>query len=61
MMRVCKVCGEEFELKLDPKGLATMCRPDCQTPDKKLRLWVNGVEFEVVRRFTVTDVPTCKR
>jgi hypothetical protein len=53
-MKVCKVCGEEFELKPDHKGLATMCRPDCQPPDKPLRLWFNGQGFTIVRQFRVT-------
>jgi hypothetical protein len=52
-MRICKVCGKEFELKPDHKGLATMCRPDCQPPDKPKRLWWGGGEYEIVRSFTI--------
>jgi hypothetical protein len=31
-IRVCAVCGEEFELKPDKPGFANRC-PDCSEPD----------------------------
>jgi hypothetical protein len=31
-IKVCAVCGEEFELKPDKPGFANRC-PDCSTPD----------------------------
>jgi hypothetical protein len=31
-LRVCAVCGEEFELKPDKPGFANRC-PDCSEPD----------------------------
>ena len=31
-IKICKVCGEEFELKPDKPGFATHC-PECSTPE----------------------------
>jgi hypothetical protein len=31
-IRVCTVCGEEFELKPDKPGFANRC-PECSTPE----------------------------
>jgi hypothetical protein len=31
-IKVCAICGEEFELKPDKPGFATHC-PDCSTPE----------------------------
>ncbi len=33
-IKVCVVCGEEFELKPDKPGFANQC-PDCSSPDAK--------------------------
>jgi hypothetical protein len=32
-IRVCVVCGEEFELKPDKPGFANRC-PECSTPEE---------------------------
>lgn len=31
-IKICSVCGEEFELKPDKPGFANHC-PDCSTPE----------------------------
>jgi hypothetical protein len=31
-IKICSVCGEEFELKPDKPGFANRC-PDCSTPE----------------------------
>ena len=31
-IKVCAICGEEFELKPDKPGFANRC-PECSTPD----------------------------
>jgi hypothetical protein len=31
-IKICKVCGEEFELKPGKPGFATHC-PECSTPE----------------------------
>ena len=31
-IKICSVCGEEFELKPDKPGFANRC-PDCSEPD----------------------------
>jgi anaerobic ribonucleoside-triphosphate reductase len=33
-IKVCSVCGEEFELKPDKPGFANRC-PDCSTEDEE--------------------------
>jgi hypothetical protein len=32
-VKICVVCGEEFELKPDKPGFANRC-PECSTPEK---------------------------
>jgi predicted amidophosphoribosyltransferase len=32
-VKICSLCGEEFELKPDKPGFANRC-PECSTPEK---------------------------
>jgi hypothetical protein len=58
-IRVCAVCGEEFELKPDKPGFANRC-PSCSEPDasenKGSSLASNDSELNAARRGAIRDM-----
>jgi hypothetical protein len=58
-IRVCAVCGEEFELKPDKPGFANRC-PSCSEPEEAdtpgSRLSSGDTELNAARRNAMRDM-----
>jgi hypothetical protein len=57
-IRICAVCGEEFELKPDKPGFANRC-PSCSEPEQTESKTNAGIDAN--ERTTATEVNEARR